>query len=708
MPNTVQQGEQQHPPIAWDPHAMHQHPVAAAAAPTNHAVQMIMPPVQPGFAQAMVAAAAVQVPELPPFMQTEWDKNLGDLKAFKERFGHTNVTANDHKELGAWVFFQKQQYRNMLNGQATTLTPDQAQQLQQLGFAFDALPPASKPDSIKPKKKDQGQKSTESRGRSKDDDTWKSRLAQLKQFHAQSGHFRVPVTEKRGTKRPRASTANEVLDADTCKLGKWVKRQRRQFATDQLTPDRVAALTEIGFDFKPGNASKGERLEIQLGLLDSLRKRRELSNAQVADLNFIYEEWKRRGDEDKVAKPIHAKKEADATNKFNIRWMEKFEELKRFQVHHGHTRVPQLPKAKGEESEADTALRALAKWVDYQRQCYWKKKKGQKAALTDDRITQLEGIGFEWRIRVKLPVPGDDVFGGHQGAVGLGGGVEAHAATNATADVHVENNSSVAYAFVFAEPAPRDEQNENIHDYKWNCRYQELVRYRQQFGTTRVVYSVKDQDQYFQELSTLSKWVDTQRALFQKRKKGEKNGLLKWRIKRLEQIDFDFTSTSGKAVDFRGWNAKLQKLKEYKDRFGHCRVPARKKKDPNDTTHDPELLSLAKWVEHQRGMYWKRARGEKNALSDERIAALEAIGMEWRLVHTVGRPGGEYTASGHRVNGNDWNLARGVDVGGLKTDEPDPVIEDHGEANQMSADALADTIDAIDSIPNMGPSTFNV
>ena len=284
----------------------------------------------------------------------------------------------------------------------------------QLGFAFDALPPASKPDSIKPKKKDQGQKSTESRGRSKDDDTWKSRLAQLKQFHAQSGHFRVPVTEKRGTKRPRASTANEVLDADTCKLGKWVKRQRRQFATDQLTPDRVAALTEIGFDFKPGNASKGERLEIQLGLLDSLRKRRELSNAQVADLNFIYEEWKRRGDEDKVAKPIHAKKEADATNKFNIRWMEKFEELKRFQVHHGHTRVPQLPKAKGEESEADTALRALAKWVDYQRQCYWKKKKGQKAALTDDRITQLEGIGFEWRIRVKLPVPGDDVFGGHQ------------------------------------------------------------------------------------------------------------------------------------------------------------------------------------------------------------------------------------------------------------------------------------------------------
>lgn len=530
-------------------------------------------------------------------------------------------------------------------------------------------------------------KATESRGRSKDEDTWNSRLVQLKQFHAQSGHFRVPVTEKRGTKRPRASTATEVLDSETVKLGKWVKRQRRQFATDQLSSERAAALTAIGFDFKPGNASKSERLEIQLGLLDSLRKRRELSNAQVADLNYIYDEWKRRGVEDKVAKPIRAK-DAGAQNKFDVRWMEKFEELKQFQVNNGHTRVPQLPKAKADESETDKFLRALAKWVDYQRQCFWKNKKGQKTALTDDRIALLESIGFEWRIRVKLPIQGDDTFGG-MGALGVEGGVEVRSVANSS-DVHIDNNSSVAFAFVFAAPPPRDEHSENENDYKWNCHYQELVRYRQQFGTTRVVYSMKNQDPYFQELSTLSKFVDLQRTLFQKRKKGEKNALTKTRIKRLEDIDFDFTSTSGKAVDFRGWNAKLQKLKEYKDRYGHTRVPARKKRDPNDPNHDPELLSLAKWVEHQRGMYWKRARGEKNALSDERIAALEAIGMEWRLVHTVGRPRGEV-----------------MNVGGLKTAEPDPLSE-VGEANQMSADALADTIDTIDSIPNMGPNTFSV
>ena len=456
-------------------------------------------------------------------------------------------------------------------------------------------------------------------------------------------------------------------------------------ATDQLSPDRIAALTEIGFDFKPGNATKSERLEIQLGLLDSLRQRRELSNAQVADLNFLYGEWKRRGDEDKVAKPVHVKISSDGYGKFDMRWKEKFEELQQFKLNNGHTRVPQMAKCKdGDESEADKAQRALAKWVDYQRQCYWKIKKGQKSALTPDRISQLENIGFEWRIRIKMPLPGEGTFE-EVGGLGLDG-LEAGTVTN-SADVHVDDTPMAAYEFVFAAPLARDEENENVNDYKWNCRYHELFRYRQQFGTTRVLYSLKSQDQHFQELSTLSKWADMQRNLFQKRKKGENNSLTKERIKRLEEIDFDFTSTSGKAVDFRGWNAKLQRLKEYKAKFGHTRVPARKKKHLNDPDHDPELQSLAKWCEHQRGMYWKRARGEKNALSDERVASLEEIGFEWRLVHTVGRPS----------------------IEGLKTAEVEPVAD--VEANHMSPDALADTIDAIDSIPaipTMGPPTYSI
>ena len=61
--------------------------------------------------------------------------------------------------------------------------------------------------------------------------------------------------------------------------------------TSKLLPQRAAALRGIGFSFTPGAPTKDEKLEVQLGLLDTLRKRREVSNAQVNDLNVLYDKW---------------------------------------------------------------------------------------------------------------------------------------------------------------------------------------------------------------------------------------------------------------------------------------------------------------------------------------------------------------------------------------------------------------------------------
>ena len=154
-------------------------------------------------------------------------------------------------------------------------------------------------------------------------------------FHEKYGHFRVPMLKERGTKRPRASSKFEgEIDEETIKLAKWVKRQKCHYMANNLRPERVAALEDIGFDFKPGNATKQERVNIQLGLLDQLRKRRELSNVQVADLNYLYDEWKRRAEAPRAPrKPVHETKSADAAKKTHDgKWDAKFNTLVQFQV----------------------------------------------------------------------------------------------------------------------------------------------------------------------------------------------------------------------------------------------------------------------------------------------------------------------------------------------------------------------------------------
>lgn len=140
----------------------------------------------------------------------------------------------------------------------------------------------------------------------------------------------VPCSDTQGTKRPRDDDGREeeiTIHPDTVRLGKWVKRQRRLYITKKLQPERLEALKEIEFDLKPGAATKEERLEVQLGLLDALRKRRELSKAQVQDLDQLAEEWKRRATE-----PVYGQRGQGGGNKFDLKWAHHFEQLKQFQV----------------------------------------------------------------------------------------------------------------------------------------------------------------------------------------------------------------------------------------------------------------------------------------------------------------------------------------------------------------------------------------
>ncbi len=456
-------------------------------------------------------------------------------------------------------------------------------------------------------------------------------------------------------------------------MGKWVKRQRRQYTQNQLPQGRQVALEEIGFDFKPGTApTREERLNIQLGLLDSLRRRRELSNAQVQDLNCLYDEWKRRG-LDRTPKPLLGQDGRSSTNKFDEKWASNFALLTQFQLKEGHCRVPQFHKNKS--CDSNSPYKSLGKWVDYQRQSYWKRQEGKNSALTDERISKLESIGFEWRIRL---VP----------SLKLEAKEEPNEDDNAE-----ESESAKEYDFtpVFAQPKAEDVY-ENLHEHKWFTHLEELTRYKDLTGGMIITVNDKKHPVHGEELTKLSKWMDRQRALYKARQDGEKGGISKARIKRLEAIGFDFKAPTGKATDFRGWDGKLNVLKEFKKKYGHCRVPTRKKKDNKNPLYDPQMQSLAKWVEHQRSMYWKRAKGEKNSLSDERIAALNEIGMEWRVARNV---------DDKRLKGAAEQFIQ-ASQGGTKTGED----EDAAGARAAELNAAHQLIDA--AIHDLGPAEVDI
>jgi len=101
---------------------------------------------------------------------------------------------------------------------------------------------------------------------------------------------------------------------------------------------------------------------------------------------------------------------------------------------------------------------------------------------------------------------------------------------------------------------------------------------------------------------SLFAWIKYQR------KETTKNNLTQDQIKLLEEIGFQWnTRISSK----HSWEDKFQKLKEFQESHGHCKVPLKL---------DRQLNS---WVDAQR------QANKQGRLSQERIDKLESLGVQW-------------------------------------------------------------------------------
>lgn len=146
------------------------------------------------------------------------------------------------------------------------------------------------------------------------------------------------------------------------------------------------------------------------------------------------------------------------------------------------------------------------------------------------------------------------------------------------------------------------------YDARWEEMYQELVRFKNQYGHCNVV---KHSDQY----PALVGWASQQRGAFFNRQERAATGIKKRgicltdeRMNKLAAIGFRFKVQSD-------WDERLKQIIEYKALNGNTRVPVAYRGHNN----------LGRWVTSIKTAYYE------GKVPADRIAKLDAIDFDWSL-----------------------------------------------------------------------------
>ena len=141
---------------------------------------------------------------------------------------------------------------------------------------------------------------------------------------------------------------------------------------------------------------------------------------------------------------------------------------------------------------------------------------------------------------------------------------------------------------------------------KWCESSQQLCEFKVQFGHCRVPnrYSIHPK---------LGWWVSSQRTRYMKNT--EEKSMSAEHIRALDGIGFDWGTSKTDVASI--WSVRFQQLCEFKEKVGHCIVPQKYSANPK----------LGRWVSTQRHNCKLYQEGRPNALTAERIRALDDIGF---------------------------------------------------------------------------------
>lgn len=176
----------------------------------------------------------------------------------------------------------------------------------------------------------------------------------------------------------------------------------------------------------------------------------------------------------------------------------------------------------------------------------------------------------------------------------------------------------------------------------WDYMFAEAKKYYEQNGNLEVPKRYKTDEGY-----SLGSWLMTQRKV----RKGDQFGILgEDRIKKLDSIGMVWDS-------FRdlSWNKYYDAALSYYVEYGDLKVPAQYVKDG---------IKLGSWLSNLRT--YRKCGAQSNYLTEERIAALDSIGMIWDVLDMLWQRNFAVAKLYYEQNGNLDVPVGYVDENGVK------------------------------------------
>ena len=325
----------------------------------------------------------------------------------------------------------------------------------------------------------------------------------------------------------------------------------------------------------------------------------------------------------------------DLALKFSSSWSKYIDLLTEYKREHGNCDVP----VRYEPNHS------LGTFVNRQRTEYRKLQSGKPSSLTQQRVDELNRLGFAWTVRES-----------HSSWMDRFTELKEFRKANGHCNVpkvYTKNPNLGSWVQEQRFQHRRLLKGKSTYltddkikaledlDFKWCLRetngswdnwLKTLSDYKDQHGDVDVPLK-------YHHNQGLGAFVNRQRTEYRKLQLGLQTSLTEERIQDLNDLGFKWSIR----VSRTPWETRLDELIQYKEQHGHCNVPS---------TY-PKNQPLAYWVFKQRGqyrIYMERAqaqihglnekpqcshsssmheRGQLCHMSPERIAQLNEIGFEW-------------------------------------------------------------------------------